>query len=402
MKILFFSTNSNFYDKENLIYTTVPSFEEQWEEFKRAHPADEFCFVTQLPGMFLPVNQMAVKDTINDDTDEIAEIICGLKPDLAVAMSFWVAPYDWLPVKDALVGEKLKSKGIKTICHSVDATMTCFDKWEMHNFLVANSFPYAPGLLVKHDLFFCAGNQRDVKTNVYKEAVLSQIKSLHFPLIIKDNVGLSSYGMEVCNTYGQVVNYLNSKKNNSDRLIEEYLDGEQFGAEIYGTAGNYTVLPPLSFSLNQYGITSPKLSVKQGPLSKADLEKKNWSECEKMLLQVAEKLNFSGVAQVDLIYHNSKWYIIEINPRLSGMTLTYSASAGKSVYEIIYQTCVERKKLDTEKMQSVLNQKYPLMPAEELKTFAEKNNFIYVSQIENKAAKQEREKGYCEGISFLN
>ena len=33
---------------------------------------------------------------------------------LAIAMTFWISPYDWLPVSDALVAQKLEEKGIKT------------------------------------------------------------------------------------------------------------------------------------------------------------------------------------------------------------------------------------------------------------------------------------------------
>lgn len=396
MKIVFFSTNSNYYDEKNVIYTTLPSFETQWKTFTEQHPEHTFLIFTQKPGMFLPINlsNNSVQFLQTNETEEIVKQISAVNPDLAIALSFWVAPFDWLPVKDSIIAEKLQNNGIHTICHSLNTTHLCFDKWETHHFLHNNNFNYAKGVFVKHDLYFCAGNQKDVKHNVYKESVLEQIKKLHFPLIIKDNVGLSSYGLAVVNTFGEVTNYLNSKKNNSDRIIEEYIEGEQFGIEVYGTPGNYSVLPPFKFSLNQYGITSPKLSTKTGPFYD------NFETLKTVIIKLAENLKLCGPAQIDLILQNDKWYIIEINPRLSGMTLTYSAALNMSIYEMLFQTCVLHNCLP-QKLLQTKNEKHELCTNEQLKELINNPNVKYVSQIQNMSAKQEREKGYCEIISTI-
>ena len=77
--------------------------------------------------------------------------------------------------------------------------------------------------------------------------------------------GLSSFGMDVASTFAEARHILLSKKNNGDRLVEEFLDGQSFGIEVYGTDGNYTVSAPLINSVNQFGLTSPKQNVKLGP-----------------------------------------------------------------------------------------------------------------------------------------
>lgn len=97
------------------------------------------------------------------------------------------------------------------------------------------------------------------------------------------------------------------------------------------------------------------------------------------LLRMAKLLDFNGVAQVDLVFNlqEEKWYFIEINPRLSGMT----------------QIILESK--DNKKYCAL---KLPLLKKDEIemvKTF----DFVYhISQVENIAAKQKREEGYCEII----
>lgn len=398
MRIVFYSTNSNYFDPASMIYTTIPSFESQWQDFCNAHQEHQFFVVTQKPGMFLPHTENTIY-VESQETEDISKAILECKPDLAVATSFWTVPFDWLPVKDALVANALRTAGIKTICHSVETTSTCFDKWETAHFLEKNGFKHARGVLVKHDLYFCAGNQKDVQTNVYKEAVLEQIKKLNFPLIIKDNVGLSSYGISIANTFGEVTNYLNSKKNNSDRLVEEYIAGEQYGTEIWGNA----VFPPLKFGLNKYGITSPKLSTKTGPCYE------HFDTLQTELKRLANLLKLNGPAQVDLVLHNEEWYIIEINPRLSGMTMTYSASCGLSIYEMIYRfLIVPVGQADVPSgaalpvFAAVENSKIEQAPVQALQELGKTPGVKYICQVENKAARQEREKGYCEVIKLSN
>ena len=263
-------------------------------------------------------------------------------------------------------------------------------------FFDSNGFNHATGLFVDHDLFFCAGNQLEVSYNVYKESVYRQLKELEYPLIIKNPVGLSAYGMTVVNSYIEAYGYLNTKKNNSNRLIEKFLQGQQFGAEIYGTDGNYIVMPPFELSVNQYGITSPKLCDKTGPVKSAEYK---LDELKSELLRLAKALNLNGYAQVDLIFSDDKWYIIEINPRLSGMTTTYAAAADMNFYDYIFRAVTSG--LDDIELKEVVNKKIPLQSEQELTRLSQEPDVLFVSQIENKVAKQERKKGYCEVIEKM-
>ena len=390
MRIVFYSSNSNYYEPFSFINTTNPGFDKLWADFCSSNKEHQFFAVSQKPAMFMPSCATIVESY---DTKEFANKIAELKPDLAIAASFWITPYDWLPLKDAFIADELRAMGIKTICHSKETALLCFDKYRTAAFFDSNGFNHAPGLFVDHDLFFCAGNQLEVSDNVYKESVYRQLKEMEYPLIIKNPVGLSSYGMTVVNSYSEAYGYLNSKKNNSNRLIEKFLQGQQIGAEIYGTDGNYIVMPPFELSVNQYGITSPKLCEKTGPVKSAEYK---LDELKSELLRLAKALNLNGYAQVDLIFSNDKWYIIEINPRLSGMTTTYAAAADMNFYEYIFRAVTSG--LDDIELKEVVNKKIPLQSEQELTRLSQEPDVLFVSQIENKVAKQEREKGYCEVI----
>ena len=404
MRIVFYSTNSNVFDEETFKITLMPANISTFEEFCAAHKDHEFFCLTQKPGMFLPESDKVFEDNkksgsqpniqylpLESDSQSFAEAILALKPDLAIAMTFWIDPYDWLPVSDAIVGEKLRNAGVRVICHSVETALICFDKWRTHNELARLGFEVAPAVFCDHDLYFCAGSNKEVLRNVYKESVLAQIRELRLPVIIKDTTGLSSYGMTVAHTYGEVTGYLNSKRNNSNRLIEEFITGRQFGLEIYGVPGNYTVLPPFEFSVNQYGITSPKQSVKYGPCELSEA-------LREMMLKLAEGLKLCGAAQVDLILDDEgKWYIIEVNPRLSGMTYTYATACGLSVFEMMYRACIEKNALP-QPAPFVMSLKLPLMTENKMSEILQLPGVKLLNQTNNLAAKQEREKGFCECI----
>ena len=394
MRIVFYSTNSNVFDEDTFKINVLPQNKDAFSKFIDSHPDDEFFCLTQKPGMFMPEENFnnhifyLPKDT---DTETFSNKIISINPDLAIAMTFWIEPYDWLPVSDALVAEKLNEHGIHTICHSVQTGLICFDKWRTHNELTRLGFEVPAAVFCDHDLYFCAGSNREVLRNVYKESVIAQIKKLKLPLIIKDTTGLSSYGMTVVHTYGEAAGYLNSKRNNSNRLIEEFINGRQFGLEIYGVPGSYTVLPPFEFSVNQYGITSPKQSVKYGPCE-LPLELKD------MMQNLAEGLGLCGAAQVDLILDdNGKWHIIEVNPRLSGMSFTYAAACGLSVFEMIYKACIKKESLP-QPDSFVMSLKLPLMAENQMKEILEVDGVQLLNQTNDLAAKQEREKGFCECI----
>lgn len=412
MKILFFSTNSNFFDT-NIFRLQLPVHQFFWERLVEKFPDDEFIVATQSPGMFLldisggkPINRNIYCGTIEkvrfeiiepDDEDEIADFIASFAPDVAVAATFYVNPFDWLSIKDSIVAEKLSGKGVKVICNPLETTVNCFDKWRTHQTLEKFGFSVAKAVYVHHELFINGGNRREIKSNVYKSSVLEQISHLHFPVVVKDTVGLSSYGMDVLETAAQVRDFLKSKRFTSDRIIEEYIEGFQFGTEIYGADGNYAIMPPFIFSVNKYGITSPKQSVKIGPVLDGNFSVK---ELESELLRMSKCLNLSGVAQVDLVFckDERKWYIIEINPRLSGMTETYSVLRGMSVYETLSWLAHGVMKKSVPEKKLVMNIKLPLLDSMTFSRLKSIPFVQFVHQVENKAAKQIREKGYCEVV----
>lgn len=410
-----------------------------------AFPQHKFVIATMLPAMFLldydkdgvlrpddGIERVALK---GGGAKEIAQEILELRPDVAVAASFWITPYDWLGLEDAMVADILRGQGVKVVSHSAAAQAICFDKKSASDFLRANGFSCAKSVYVDYELFWAERKKSEVCHNVYREYVLRQIERLSFPVIIKDTVGLSSYGMEVVHTAGAVKNYLESKKFNSNRLVEEFLDGPQFGTEVHVTkradggiivnqdcAASVDVFPPLLYSVNQYGICSPKQSVKLGPLT---MPRFKCDELRSELERLARLLDFEGIAQVDLVFHKDKWHIIEINPRLSGSSAAIALIKGKTLPRILTDfalaaaggnlgqegesenrgeekvsacasSAIKKENLWKKNPPLYLNIKFPNLTPEQMEALYALPYVHYLCQTDNDAAKQRREMGFCE------
>lgn len=382
-------------------HTVFPESKSLWENLKSTFPQHKFFIVTQQPSLFLLdaadfYSEKKYKDEIKisqaKNPQELAEDVLSFSPDLAIAASYWLTPYDWLSLEDSLAAEIIASKGIKVLSHPAETSLLCFNKWRTHLFLSEKGFTLPQALYVHHDLFWAERRNKEIKTNAYKDYIKTRLSSMEFPLVIKDTAGVSSYRMEVCRTFGEAWAFLSSGKNQSDKIVETYIQGLQCGVEIYGEKNNYTVMKPLMFSVNKYGITSPRQGVKLGPLQE---EKFPLESLEKEMLLLADLLDFSGIAQVDLVFSKNKWYIIEINPRLSGMTSSYASSLGMSVLELLVRIALGEK-INVQKMKSVCNMKIPLAEEKDLQKISLHPSVHSVRQIHNLEAKQERERGFGE------
>ena len=167
--------------------------------------------------------------------------------------------------------------------------------------------------------------------------------------------------------------------------------GQQAGVELVSTPKKIIIEKPFFFSVNKYGITSPKQSVKAGPVKHGY----KIAELNSMLRKMCRALNFYGPLQVDLVFDGKEWYVIEINPRLSGMSTTYAFSQGLGVLESLFEKTVLNKK---RRSQLSINIKFNLLDEDELIELKKYGFVKKVHQIKNLAALQLREMGYCEVV----
>ena len=237
-----------------------------------------------------------------ESVEEIAGKIAETHPDVAVAFSIPIMPYDWSALRDAMVGEELRRRGIKTISHSTGFALDSFQKEKCTDFLRKNGFNVA-----------------------------GEIRKLRFPVVIKPTVFSGAVGFTVSHNFDDAVKVLDEWKLDSDILVEEQIDGEIFGIEIYGAEGHYHVTEPVIFSVDGDATAEGLDIVKEGPVTD---EKYHIPHLKAEMIRMSDLYGLNGFAQADLIFSQGKWYIIEINPRYTLMSDISAAIEGKDIISL--------------------------------------------------------------------
>ncbi len=343
----------------------------------------------------IPEKVRYVPLSLDSSTDEIADLIASDKPDVAVAVSVPEIPYDWDQVRDAVIAKKLNARGIKTIAHEPDAAMITFEKFSMNELLSQNGFHVARHLLVKSNLFF-AEQDPGILKNIYREYVAYTLSEFHFPVVIKPDCCAGSVGLSVVKTPEEAMNILNDGDPRVDMLVEEWIRGENFGVEIYGVPGNYLVTPAIKFSVSEEGVTDPFASVKFGPVLD---EKYEIPTLDSEMQRLAELLQLKGAAEIDLMFSEGKWFIIEVNPRYSLLTLMPASMREKSVFSPYVETALDEiTPMDRDHLKQVVDFKAQMLSDERMQALKDKYPFItYIMRFRLAVSKTD-EVGYCEFV----
>lgn len=181
---------------------------------------------------------------------------------------------------DLLSKEKNKFKeiGVEVIVSDLKVIEICNDKYKTYKFLKDNQFD-SP------------------------ETFLSLENNISFPAIIKDRYGSASKNIKKVNTFSQLKSEFLSRKS---PIIQNYINGEEYGIECFFNNKN----EPVSIYCKK------KLGMRAGETDKAI------SVYEEDLLNYIEvvglKLKAYGPIDFDIIKNESKYYIIDINPRFGG------------------------------------------------------------------------------------
>lgn len=343
-RIVFYSSNSKFREKGSNC-SVFPSWAEQWDTVAKRHPDIEIILAVQLNGRYY----LDIRDgeltrrpeliqiqvlPMEAKLPEFVEAVSALKPDLAVAMPGPVSGYDWNSIRDAAIAEGLRMRGIETLCYSTKTAMDCFDKWRTHQVLKQHGFRMPDALYLNYELFSSKRYGETSTGNVYQEYILWEVRNTKMPVVIKSTTGSASIGIFIAKTYEEAQNYLLSDELKEDVLIEEFLDGDEYGAEIHGDRGQYIVSPPFHiFSTRREQLNDPlgAETIKYGPVFDDEL---HVPELMAELKRLADIMGFSGVVEVDLMLVDGEWYILEVNSRWSGITTLVTASQGRYPYDV--------------------------------------------------------------------
>lgn len=177
--------------------------------------------------------------------------------------------------------------GTTIIGSDYDICERALNKWEMYQWLKENGYP-------------CARTYIDIN-EFYSDLNTGEIS---FPVFVKPIYGSASISISKVSDK-KTLELLFS--NNDNLLIQEYLNGQEIGADCY--------IDILSGELVSV-FTKKKLVMRAGETDKA-VSFKN-SALFNIINDFCKKCNFKGQIDIDIFDIDGKYYISEVNPRFGG------------------------------------------------------------------------------------
>ena len=141
------------------------------------------------------------------------------------------------------------------------------------------------------------------------------IATVGLPCFIKPNNAGSSYGISKVHTKNKILPALEKAyKEDSEILIESFLDGTEVSVGIIQYRGETKVLPITEIvSENDFFDYEAKYEGKSQEITPARISLTQQAKLEKVAIKVYDILNISGFSRSEFIFVDSEPYFIEIN-----------------------------------------------------------------------------------------
>ncbi len=177
--------------------------------------------------------------------------------------------------------------GVTPIISSPEAVKLAFDKYEMFKYLKSHNYRTANTYLDKTEFY------KDLENN-----------KISFPVFIKPVRGSASINISKVSTKEEV-DLLFSLYD--DLIIQEFLDGQEIGADIY--------IDPISKKVVSI-FTKEKIKMRAGETDKArSFKDQNLFD---LIKSAVEEIGYTYMIDMDVFKVNGEYYISEVNPRFGG------------------------------------------------------------------------------------
>lgn len=183
--------------------------------------------------------------------------------------------------------QKFEELGITVLTSSYEICEISLDKYLMYKWLKENNYNCAKSWIEKKDF--------------YKDL---EAKNVDFPVFIKPVKGSASNS--ISKIYDKdTLNIL--FKNNNNLMIQEFLDGEEIGADVY-----IDIISGEVVSI----FTKRKLKMRAGETDKAVSFKD--TKLFELIEKFCKDMGYRGQIDIDIFKIADKYYISEVNPRFGG------------------------------------------------------------------------------------
>jgi D-alanine-D-alanine ligase len=161
---------------------------------------------------------------------------------------------------------------------------------------------------------FIINGQKEIKQRIKQ--------NLKLPLFVKPNNGGSSVGMSKVNEWQHLDEAIRRAfEEDSEVLVEEFIEGREITCAAYSTRGKLHILPITE-------IVSKKeffdFEAKYNPslvneIVPAPIDRKIWETCENTTAFLYRELHCEGIVRMDYIFNDNGLYFLEVNT-IPGMT----------------------------------------------------------------------------------
>ena len=286
----------------NILMCSVGRRGELLKNFKNSMSEGSKIIATDL-SPYAPALYFADKSYLVPRIDEpsyIDTIIAICKREQINAITTFIDPEIEILAKNRKQFSKL---GVEVLAPYEETAMLCFDKYQMFKKLSSCGIPTVMtwGTIEEFDEARTAG-------------------MVDFPVFVKPRTGSGSVGARKVLDYD---NLLESIKEDSSLIIQEFMDCEDLDADVYIDTITHEAVSAFS---------KRKIETRIGGASKTMSFKDE--KLFSFISKITKALKFNGPVDMDFFYRNGEYYLSEINPRFGGAYL-HAYGAGVDFIKLI-------------------------------------------------------------------
>ncbi|MEP2936697.1 MAG: ATP-grasp domain-containing protein [Gilvibacter sp.] len=269
-------------------------------------------------------------------------------------------------VRDSLVKSYIDQRklGVNIIANDPATMEATYDKWLTKQILKDHGVSVTPGHLI----------------DTSKEAKEYSL-AFDFPVIVKEKKSFTGMGIRILKDQKSYQNYI-SRNRDKALFVEPFVEGSEVSLEVISWKGD-KLFQPLVYK----GET--RINILEHPAYRPRISPyKKGSMLEKQIVQMVSKavdvLGLSGAAEFEFIIVNGQPMIMEINPRVSGITRLCNAGGGSNVYSILAHTAITDKLPTEQEVSQKYAMQFPLTVVPEgalLKQLQANPNVTYIKPI---------------------
>ncbi|WP_326983234.1 ATP-grasp domain-containing protein [Chryseobacterium sp. MYb264] len=226
-------------------------------------------------------------------------------------------------VRDSLVRDYIVNHQIpiRMVANSPATMESTFDKWLTKSILGYFNIPVTPDRPINRI-----------------EDLGDIVKEFGFPLIVKERKSYTGMGVRIINAEEELVRYI-TKNSKKELFAEPFLSGSEISMEVI-VWNDKIFFQPLVYkgetrlNIIEHPAYRPRISPYQ---SGSALERKMIT----IVSKAVEHLQLNGAAEFEFLIVDGEPLIMEINPRISGVTRLCNAAGGANVYRELTYLCTQ-------------------------------------------------------------